>query len=88
MAKTRVNGHLTIRVSLVPGRCRWCGCTDDHGCAMACSWVDHTYTLCSECWTLDEAMRTARGRTALAVTIQEELALHFVEPDKAKRRAS
>jgi hypothetical protein len=84
---TRTRG-LVIRLSLVPGHCRWCQCTDHKPCTENCSWVDRTHTLCSECWPLDEAMRTARGRKALAATIQEELALHFVEPDKPKRRTS
>jgi hypothetical protein len=72
MAKKRVQGTLTIRVSLIPGHCRWCGCTDDHGCAMGCSWVDRGATLCSECATVDKAMRTARGRKALAQLIQHD----------------
>lgn len=85
MAKKRVKGNLTIRVSLVPGRCRWCGCTQEHGCAMGCSWVDRTYTLCSECWPLDSAIRTARGRKALAESVQESVA--FMNPAKAGARA-
>lgn len=31
------------------GRCKVCGCTDDHGCVNGCSWVDPHHTLCSEC---------------------------------------
>lgn len=65
-----------------PGRCRWCGCTYDHACANGCSWVDRTQTLCSECWPLDEAMKTAKGRRALVLFLQE----HWPDPISAARR--
>ncbi len=69
---------LTIRVALVPGRCRWCGCTDNHGCAMGCSWVDRAATLCSECATVDKAMRSARGRKTLTEFLQDTLRLELL----------
>lgn len=28
------------------GRCRICGCTDDHACETPCSWADEAHTLC------------------------------------------
>jgi hypothetical protein len=31
------------------GRCMVCRCTDRHGCASGCSWVDDWQTLCSRC---------------------------------------
>ena len=31
------------------GICKVCGCTDEHGCVMGCSWTDRERTLCSEC---------------------------------------
>lgn len=30
------------------GTCRYCGCTDEHGCG-DCSWVDGAATICSAC---------------------------------------
>lgn len=72
MAKKRVHGTLTIRVSLVPGICRWCRCTHDNPCANGCGWVDRSQTLCSECGPLDKAMATMAGRRELAEFVQEE----------------
>jgi len=62
---------LTIRVPLISGVCRFCRCTYDNPCANPCSWVDRTQTLCSECWPLDEALKTAKGRQALVLFLQE-----------------
>jgi hypothetical protein len=69
--KKRVTGNVTIRVSLVPGRCRWCGCTYDTPCANGCGWADRARTLCTECVPLDKAMQTAKGRRELAEFVQE-----------------
>lgn len=69
--KTRAKAQLTIRVSLVPGICRWCRCTDHTPCANGCSWVERSYTLCSECVPLDKAMETMAGRRELAEFVQE-----------------
>lgn len=41
---------------VTPGQCRYCGCTDEHGCAIAteggivvrCSWWDEALTVCSK----------------------------------------
>jgi hypothetical protein len=71
MAKKRVKDSLTIRVSLTPGSCRWCQCTDDTPCANGCSWVERTQTLCSECVPLDKALETRAGRRELAEFLQE-----------------
>ena len=60
-----------------PGICRWCSCTDENGCAVGCSWANRAHTLCSECVALDKAMRTARGRKALAHYIQDTLKLEL-----------
>lgn len=61
---------MRITISETPGRCRWCGCTDEHGCAMGCSWANRQATLCSECVDLDRAMRTRAGRAAIAEVVQ------------------
>lgn len=71
MAKKRVQAILTIRVSLVPGTCRWCRCTYTRPCANGCSWVERTQTLCSECVPLDRAVQTMAGRRELAEFVQE-----------------
>lgn len=39
---------LTPQPSLAPGECRYCGCTDEHGCG-DCQWVDKAATICSAC---------------------------------------
>jgi len=31
------------------GTCRFCGCTDEHGCPEGCSWADDEMTLCTTC---------------------------------------
>lgn len=31
-----------------PSVCRYCGCTDEHGCG-DCTWVDRAHTICSSC---------------------------------------
>lgn len=74
MAKKRVKGILTIRVSLTPGVCRWCRCTYERPCANGCSWVERTQTLCSECLPLETALQTTVGRRELAEFAQEH---HF-----------
>lgn len=60
-----------IAIPLVPGRCRWCGCTEENACANGCSWVERSYTLCSECVPLDKALQTIAGRRELAEFLQE-----------------
>lgn len=70
--KKRVKGAITIRVSLVPGRCRWCQCTYERPCANGCSWVERTQTLCSECVPLDATLQTQVGRRELAEFLQEQ----------------
>ena len=73
MAKKRVRGLVTIRVSLVPGVCRWCGCTYGNPCANGCAWADRAQTLCTECAPLDQAVQTKAGRRQLAEFIQEHV---------------
>ena len=62
---------LRIVLPLTPGICRWCGCTDDYGCAIGCSWIDRRATLCSSCASLDKAVRHAAGRQALAYFLHD-----------------
>lgn len=31
------------------GKCRVCGCTEDHACEGGCSWADEAQTLCTSC---------------------------------------
>jgi hypothetical protein len=57
---------MTITVTERVGKCRWCGCTDEHGCDVGCSWANRHGTLCSECVELDRLMRSVRGRQAVA----------------------
>lgn len=80
MAKKRVTASpsndgviLTIRVSLIPGVCRWCRCTYERPCENGCSWVERSQTLCSECVPLDKAIQTMAGRRQLAEFIQEHV---------------
>jgi hypothetical protein len=83
-----VSKQLTIRVSLIPGVCRWCRCTYQRPCANGCSWVERTQTLCSECVPLDKALQTMAGRRELAYFLQEHdfLAIPFsVGRRKGKR---
>lgn len=61
-----------IQLTLVSGRCRWCGCTEEQACAAGCSWANADNTLCSECLPLEWAMRTPRGRRELAAFLQEQ----------------
>lgn len=53
------------------GKCRWCGCTEEHGCAEGCSWANRQATLCSECVDIDRLMRSARGRQQIADTFRD-----------------
>lgn len=50
------------------GTCRWCGCTERHGCDVGCSWANRQGTLCSECVELDRLMKSVRGRQTIALT--------------------
>jgi hypothetical protein len=40
---------LTPQPSTIPDVCRYCGCTEEHGCGAGCSWVDSANTICSSC---------------------------------------
>lgn len=65
MAKKRVPATLTLVVSLVPGRCRWCRCTDEEPCEGSCGWANQAHTLCTACVDFDRLLQTARGRAEL-----------------------
>lgn len=67
--------EIIVRVPLQPGRCRWCGCTDENGCANGCTWWTSDYTLCSECAPFDAAIRTRRGRAALLDVVHDAEAM-------------
>lgn len=62
-----------------PGRCRWCGCTDDRGCDPACSWANRAHTLCNAtgCLVVDRLIKSRQGRAQLIeiVTADEEIKL-------------
>lgn len=64
---------MKIQITERSGQCRWCGCTDEHGCAIGCSWVNRAHTLCSECERLDALMRSRAGRREIAEIVQSEL---------------
>ena len=34
---------------LIESQCQVCGCTDSHGCADGCYWINDEETLCSHC---------------------------------------
>lgn len=85
--KKRVKALLTIRVSLTPGRCRWCGCTYLRPCANGCGWADRQQTLCTECVPLNTVLQTARGRLELAEFLQESSFLN-VPPRRVSRGTS
>jgi hypothetical protein len=58
----------TFTIPVVPGHCRWCGCTENRPCLPACSWTDATQTLCSACQAFDEDLHSPRpARRARAV---------------------
>ena len=73
---------MNITVTERVGTCRWCGCTDLHGCDVGCSWANRQATLCSECVELDRLMRSARGRQMIAQAWQdaEQLSLSLRGP--------
>ncbi len=48
-AALSMNDFLLARAGLVPGICRVCACTEEHGCPEGCSWADGSQTLCSIC---------------------------------------
>jgi hypothetical protein len=79
-SKNRATHALTIRVSLVPGRCRWCGCTYYEPCANGCGWANREQTLCTECVPLDKGLRTFEGRRELAEFLQEAEFLALLGP--------
>jgi len=55
-----------IQLTLVSGRCRWCGCTEDQPSAQDRRWANADATLCIACVSLERAMRTPNGRRRLA----------------------
>lgn len=57
---------MIITLVETPGRCRWCGCTDEFACDSGCSWANSRLTLCSACVPLDRLMATPAGRRELA----------------------
>ena len=62
---------MKVTVTERAGKCRWCGCTDLHGCDVGCSWANRQATLCSECVDLDRLMKSARGRQVIAEVFQD-----------------
>ena len=62
---------MKLTIPETSGRCRWCGCTDEAGCALGCSWANRSHTLCSACVELDRSIRTRGGRSQLAHALQE-----------------
>jgi hypothetical protein len=56
----------TITIPERQGVCRWCGCTDAHGCDEGCTWANARHTLCTSCVNLDRDMRNPRGRRHVA----------------------
>lgn len=68
---------MKIEIREHPGQCRWCGCSDAHGCAMGCAWVNRDHTLCSACAPLDRAVRTIAGRRGLAEVVQDIASLEM-----------
>ena len=62
---------MTIIVPEVVGKCRWCGCTYNRPCDAGCGWATRYRTLCTECVELDRAMKSARGRRAIALVWQD-----------------
>lgn len=36
-------------LTVVPGICRICGCTEAFACKGGCSWIDEERTLCNRC---------------------------------------
>lgn len=61
---------IQIVITEQPGTCRWCGCTDDQGCAEGCGWANARHTLCTSCVNLDRDVRSVRGRRHLAERIR------------------
>ena len=53
---THLEGARIAR-ALFDGVCRRCGCTDEWGCDVGCSWANAEHTLCSECVGWEEASR-------------------------------
>ena len=56
---------MTLEIKETPGKCRWCGCTEDNACVGGCGWANRAQTLCTECTDIDRLVRTARGRVRL-----------------------
>lgn len=65
---------MIITLTERPGRCRWCGCSDQVGCALGCRWINARHTLCSACADLDRLVRNRDGRLELAEIVQEHVA--------------
>ena len=75
---------MRITVADRHGVCRWCRCTDAHGCEKGCAWANRAHTLCTECVSLDTLVRSQRGRRELALVLQDyaEDALIAVETSR------
>ena len=61
---------LVLTIPEHPGRCRWCGCDDDHACDGGCSWVNGHQTLCSACVPFDRGLKSGTKRRELATIAQ------------------
>jgi hypothetical protein len=72
MKVSRTHRATIVALPLRPGSCRWCGCTYERPCGNGCDWMDRAQTLCTECAPLDRAIRTAKGRHALAEFLQDQ----------------
>lgn len=47
-AKAKASGGVEL-LSLTPGECYVCSCTEDNACIEGCTWVDDQRSLCSTC---------------------------------------
>jgi hypothetical protein len=80
---------------LIPGKCRWCGCTYKEPCPGSCGWANREHTLCTACvdvdreWGQQKSARPPNMRYAFfrgfMVGVDDERAIDFAKPNKQDR---
>jgi len=61
--KTAPRGHgFSLRLPDRWGRCRFCGCDDEHACKGGCAWANKAHTICTRCAPIERKLRRRPGR--------------------------
>lgn len=56
-----------------PGRCRYCGCTDDRACEEGCRWYDREHTVCDSPRCVNKFFLTRLDKSAALLRLGQKI---------------